>query len=58
MRKLHQDLAAYLSLVGNVYKYKASGTYAFHLASIDSSQKLNQVNWKGSEVKIVYRSLF
>jgi hypothetical protein len=47
-----------LSLVGNFYKYKADGTHTFHLASSDSSQKLNQVNWKSSEIKIVYRSLF
>ena len=47
-----------LSLVGNFYKYKAGGTHNFHLISSDSSQKLNQVNWKSSEVKIVYRSLF
>jgi hypothetical protein len=47
-----------LSLIGNYYKYSASGTHTFHLASSDSSQKLNQVNWKSSEVKLVYRSLF
>ena len=47
-----------LSLVGNFYKYKAEGVHTFHLASSDSSQKLNQVNWKGSELKLVYRSLF
>ena len=47
-----------LSLVGNFYKYKASGTHTFHLTSGDASQKLNQVNWKSSELKLVYRSLF
>jgi len=47
-----------LSLIGNYYKYSASGAHNFHLASSDSSQKLNQVNWKGSKVKLVYRNLF
>jgi len=47
-----------LSLIGNYYRYSADGTHTFHLASSDSSQKLNQVNWKSSEVKLVYRSLF
>ena len=47
-----------LSLEGNYYKYKASGVHTFHLTSSDASQKLNQVNWKSSEVKLVYRSLF
>jgi len=47
-----------LSLVGNYYKYKAEGVHTFHLTSSDASQKLNQVNWKSSEVKLIYRSLF
>jgi hypothetical protein len=47
-----------LSLEGNYYKYKANGVHTFHLTSSDASQKLNQVNWKSSEIKLVYRSLF
>jgi hypothetical protein len=47
-----------LSLAGNFHKYNADGTHTFHLTSSDASQKLNQVNWKSSEVKLVYRSLF
>tara|TARA_B110000008_G_C16933328_1_gene549610 strand:+ start:841 stop:1725 length:885 start_codon:yes stop_codon:yes gene_type:complete len=47
-----------LNLVGNFYKYKADGTHTFHLVSRDASQKLNEVNWKGSEIKLIYRSLF
>ena len=47
-----------LSLVMNHYNYSATGEHTFHLLSIDPSQKLNQVNWKGVETKLVYRSLF
>jgi len=47
-----------LSVVVNHYNYSAMGDHTFHLSSSDSSQKLNQVNWKGNEVKLVYRSLF
>jgi len=46
------------SLVGNRYNYSAVGDHTFNLVSGDSSQKLNQVNWKASEIKLVYRSLF
>jgi hypothetical protein len=47
-----------LSLVMNHYNYSATGEHTFHLLSIDPSHKLNQVNWKGVETKLVYRSLF
>jgi len=47
-----------LSLVGNLYQYKAAGVHTFNLLTGDSSQKLNEVNWKSNEIKLVYRSLF
>ena len=47
-----------LSLVVSHYNYSAAGDHTFHLLSSDPSQKLNQVNWKGNETKLVYRSLF
>ena len=47
-----------LSLVGTYYKYSADGVHTFHLLSNDHKQKLNQVNWEGREIMLIYRSLF
>jgi len=47
-----------ISLVVSQCDYSASGDHTFHLLSGDSIQKLNEVNWEGSEIKLDYRSLF
>lgn len=47
-----------VSLIASHYDYSADGEHTFHLLASDASQKLNEVNWKGGEIKLVYRSLF
>ena len=47
-----------LSLVFSRYNYAASGTHTFHLLSSNPIQKLNEVNWKADDIKLIYRSLF
>jgi hypothetical protein len=47
-----------LSLVLSRYDYSATGIHTFHLLSSNSSQKLNAVNWKANDIKLIYRSLF
>jgi len=47
-----------LSLMLSRYNYSADGIHTFHLLSSDPSQKLNMVNWKADDIKLVYRSLF
>ena len=47
-----------LSLTVSRYNYSASGIHTFHLLSSNPAQKLNAVNWKADDIKLIYRSLF